>query len=280
MAEENYYKVIEAAEGMLLISEPTGVGSVLVLGEEKALLIDTGFGFSDLRKVVEGLTDLPYEVLVTHGHLDHFGGAYLFDRIWFNMEDKASYDWYQATQKTLMVEKFERDRAAAGLPDVWPTDFDREIYYAKTYPPMDPLTDGQIFDLGGRKLTAMTLPGHTKGSMVVWDDKTQILISGDSISDSQWMFFQWSDTVRNYGDALERLMALPVKGVLPAHHKRVLPPQIMAAQLANVRSVTPDKDRLFIHPRTKLEGLMHKSPCEGIDGIKNVYIVYRSDLVI
>lgn len=41
---------------------------------------------------------------------------------WFymNMMDVPTYLWYEATQKTLIVEKYKRDRAAAGLPDVWP----------------------------------------------------------------------------------------------------------------------------------------------------------------
>ena len=46
----------------------------LLLGEEKALLIDTGWGAGNLRGLVEKLTDKPVEVILTHGHLDHSGG--------------------------------------------------------------------------------------------------------------------------------------------------------------------------------------------------------------
>ena len=46
----------------------------LLEGEEKALLIDTGWGAGNLRTFVEKLTDKPVIVTNTHGHLDHSGG--------------------------------------------------------------------------------------------------------------------------------------------------------------------------------------------------------------
>ena len=53
----------------------------LLCGREKAILIDTGLGISDIRKVVERLTDLPVTVVTTHVHWDHIGGHGLFDTI-------------------------------------------------------------------------------------------------------------------------------------------------------------------------------------------------------
>ena len=46
----------------------------LLLGKERALLIDTGLGVGDLRAQVEQLTDLPVLVVSTHVHWDHIGG--------------------------------------------------------------------------------------------------------------------------------------------------------------------------------------------------------------
>ena len=71
--------------------------------------------------------------------------------VYMNMMDVPTYLWYEATQKTLIVEKFKRDRAAAGLPDVWPEDFDQEKWSAQHTRHFEPLKNGQIFDLGGRK---------------------------------------------------------------------------------------------------------------------------------
>ena len=40
--------------------------------------------------------------------------------------------------------------------------------------------DGQVFDLGGRKVTAYDAPGHTPGCMVFLDEETRILFCGDA----------------------------------------------------------------------------------------------------
>lgn len=54
------------------------------------------------------------------------GGNYEFPTVYMNLMDVPTYLWYEATQKTLIVEKFKRDRSAAGLPPVWPDDFDEK----------------------------------------------------------------------------------------------------------------------------------------------------------
>ena len=46
--------------------------SYLLLGEERAVIIDTGLGVADIRKKVEQLTDLPVSVVTTHVHWDHY----------------------------------------------------------------------------------------------------------------------------------------------------------------------------------------------------------------
>ena len=40
----------------------------LLLGEDKALVIDTGMGKGNLREYLETITDLPMMVVNTHGH--------------------------------------------------------------------------------------------------------------------------------------------------------------------------------------------------------------------
>lgn len=57
------------------------VQSFLVVGEERAALIDTGAGMGNLAKEVKEITDKPLYVLNTHGHVDHAGGNGRF--LWF-----------------------------------------------------------------------------------------------------------------------------------------------------------------------------------------------------
>ena len=46
----------------------------LLIGNERALLIDSGYGKIDLKGIVARLTDKPVTLMLTHGHLDHASG--------------------------------------------------------------------------------------------------------------------------------------------------------------------------------------------------------------
>ena len=72
----NYYIPHLIGENIYHIYEPGGVYTTLIIGNEKALLIDTGYGYGNLREAVARLTDLPLIVANTHGHFDHVGGKY------------------------------------------------------------------------------------------------------------------------------------------------------------------------------------------------------------
>ena len=61
--------------GVTHITDGMGVCMTLLAGSERALLIDTGYGFESVREIVESLTELPCEVILTHGHHDHALGG-------------------------------------------------------------------------------------------------------------------------------------------------------------------------------------------------------------
>ena len=60
------------------ITDPSGVHCFLVEGETRAVLIDTMTGIRGLKEFVSTLTDLPVQVALTHGHMDHAGGVFEF----------------------------------------------------------------------------------------------------------------------------------------------------------------------------------------------------------
>ena len=131
--QENYYKPIKLVDNIFHIYEPGNVYTTLIIGEEKALLIDTGYGFGELAGFVRTLTDKPLEVVLTHGHTDHCGGNSQFPMVYMNMMDVPTYLWYEATQKTLIVEKFKRDRAAAGPSDpLWFLIMKQDFFFPGT----------------------------------------------------------------------------------------------------------------------------------------------------
>ena len=69
------------------ITDITGVAMFLVEGSEKAMLIDTATGAGNLKAYVDTLTDKPVEVLLTHGHCDHAGGAAPFEKVYLHPAD-------------------------------------------------------------------------------------------------------------------------------------------------------------------------------------------------
>ncbi|PIV09417.1 hypothetical protein COS31_02425 [Candidatus Roizmanbacteria bacterium CG02_land_8_20_14_3_00_36_15] len=55
--------------------------SYLILGNNKALLFDTGLGIKNIKEVILNITSLPIVVLNSHSHFDHVGGNKLFEKI-------------------------------------------------------------------------------------------------------------------------------------------------------------------------------------------------------
>lgn len=103
----------------------------LLEGSEKALLIDAGTKIDDLDKIVAGITRKPVTLVATHVHPDHTGSAIgYFPEIWINAADMV------------------------GESEFMP-DYKGNIKY---------LEDGQVFDLGGRRIEVIFTPGHTPGS--------------------------------------------------------------------------------------------------------------------
>ena len=79
--------ITEIAHKTYLINESGLNVMYLVVGTERALLIDTGSGYCDLKSIVERLTDKPYDVVLTHGHVDHAGGCDIFPEIYIHPDD-------------------------------------------------------------------------------------------------------------------------------------------------------------------------------------------------
>ena len=77
---------------MTEITDLSGVHCFLVEGRDKALLIDTMTGLRGLPAFVATLTDLPVEVALTHGHMDHAGGVFEFGRCYIHPADIPMLD--------------------------------------------------------------------------------------------------------------------------------------------------------------------------------------------
>lgn len=163
-----------------LIEEKTKLNQglcYLLLGEEKALLIDTGLGYRDLPAAVKELTNLPVEVVNTHGHVDHIGGNYFYDHIWLHEHDREIFKRHTDPAYTLVL-------LTEGMPG-----FMKPILKVvmKNMLHVDPrgtyhyFGDDMVFHLGGRDIEVIPTPGHTPGSVCLLDRKNRLLFTGDTI---------------------------------------------------------------------------------------------------
>jgi len=83
--DDDWFDVYRIEDEIYAIDEPgqfEEVISFLIVGDDFALMLDTGLGIGNIRNVVDQLTDLDNVVLNSHTHHDHIGGNHLFDTIY------------------------------------------------------------------------------------------------------------------------------------------------------------------------------------------------------
>lgn len=169
----------EFQKGVFEIDEFDCVSIFVIVGEKKALVLDTGTGIGDLRWVIENrITDKPYDVVLTHNHGDHIGGAGFFDEVWIHKNDM---DWNNPdTGPDLEFRRSYARLIRQRENKNYNYDEERDIVEWKKKPFFKELKDGQIFDLGGRSVQIYHCPGHTEGECVAIDSLSRILFAGDA----------------------------------------------------------------------------------------------------
>jgi len=147
--------------------------SFLVVGPEKALLIDTGFGVGDLKGLVaEIIGDMPLSVVNTHAHFDHAYGNFQFDRVYCH--EYEVYNLQAVMRPDIWDYLFDEEEKC-----IW-TEFDRDdIVPFKEYE-IAGVPDGYTFDLGGgHEIELVFLPGHSCGHAGFLDKRNRIFFCGD-----------------------------------------------------------------------------------------------------
>lgn len=194
------YPMVQFRKDTWEIDEFDCASIFLIIGEERALLIDTGFGIGDLRGAVEMLTDKPITLVISHSHADHCGGAYQFEEAWAYEKSplvtgtvdprfaNRTLEQKNAARKDDIRLIASRQKGHLGyaysLHNLYGYDIDEMYEHTadEPQPVYHPIKDGQEFDLGGRVITAYYAPGHAMDEMVFLDHKERILFSGDAIN--------------------------------------------------------------------------------------------------
>jgi glyoxylase-like metal-dependent hydrolase (beta-lactamase superfamily II) len=189
--------------------------SYLVLGNEKALLFDTGMGMASISAVAEQLTDLPITVLNSDTHPDHTGGNAEFASIL-----GMNTDFTRERAGGYANETVRGELAPEALCGSAPAGVSQDDYHIRGWSASEVVEDGYIIDLGGRTLEIIAIPGHTPDAIALLDRAAGYLWTGDSFYEGAiWLFFPETDLAR-YATSVERLAALvpEITRVLPAHN--------------------------------------------------------------
>jgi hydroxyacylglutathione hydrolase len=163
---DDWFALREVAPGIHAIGEPRFHQinwNYLVVGEERALLFDTGPGVRDILQVVKALTQLPVTAMPSHMHFDHTGNITRFFDV--------------AIADLPILRAFEKD----GLLQE-PGNLFLGHYEGMTWTPFRVsqwLPPGHMIDLGGRQLEVVHTPGHAPDHVALWDAEADILLAAD-----------------------------------------------------------------------------------------------------
>ena len=135
--------------------------SILYCSEtKKCAIVDPGGDIEILLKIAKDNELVPEKILLTHGHIDHAGGATEIAQI-LRVEIHGPHE-----DDKFLLDTLEEQGKMFGLnskdcsPDVW-------------------LDEGDIVTIGKQKLETYFCPGHTPGHLIFYNLESKLAIVGD-----------------------------------------------------------------------------------------------------
>lgn len=197
-----------------------------VRGRERDLVVDTGNGIGDLRAELEPLAnDRPIVAVATHDHFDHIGGLHAFDERWCHADDADGIrepeglalmrtDFRPGLEDEIRWYGYEPpERVVTALPQ---EDFDVSGWRTPSTDPTRLLVEGDVVDLGDRSFDVLHVPGHTAGSIALWDPAGRLLFTGDTAALDDPL---QAEDEEAFAASLIRLRDLPVEVVCAGHSR-------------------------------------------------------------
>ncbi|HEY6538788.1 MAG TPA: MBL fold metallo-hydrolase [Candidatus Dormibacteraeota bacterium] len=203
----------ELAPGVYrLVSEPFDLNVGLVVGQMRALLVDTGVSLNagqGLVKLAQSTSDLPLGAVNTHHHFDHcFGnGALAPEVIWSHRLCAEHLRWDGLEQQREVITAVREAHQVVA----------QQIAVSPIVVPGCLLENSTDLDLGGRTVSLIHPGrGHTDNDVAVWVPDVRVLFTGDLVEEGNPPSFEDGYPLEWPG-SLEGLVALAPDAVVPGH---------------------------------------------------------------
>ena len=231
-----WFEVYETTPETYAIYEPyqfEEVISYLVLGEDRAALIDTGNGIGDIKALTEELTDLDTIVVNTHSHSDHTGGNWAFENV-FLYDTPFSRD-------RLRGRTHEELGNFIGDGMVWKQltpGIDPEKFQVKGFNVRRWLRNGDRIDLGGKELEVIHTPGHTPCSISILEGKERLLFTGDMYYPAPIYVYALGTNLEDFIASFRKMTSTPFyHNAMPGHNETLMPKSEIDAVLKAAESI-------------------------------------------
>lgn len=198
-----------------------------VRGTSRDLMIDTGMGIASLKDAARHLLDKQVTAVATHTHADHIGSHCEFEHC---LVHKAEADNLKAPTErgTLLYSDFSREEVVkirvagydidgdliTALPNA---GYDLRSYRIRPANVTEIVDEGDTVDIGNRRFEVLHLPGHSPGSIGLWEAASGTLFSGDALYDGPLLDEIDGADIPTYVKTMKRLRELPVRVVHAGH---------------------------------------------------------------
>jgi glyoxylase-like metal-dependent hydrolase (beta-lactamase superfamily II) len=217
---ETWYESHAAGDGIIWIYEPHikdyyRCNIWHVRGRDRDLLIDSGMGVVGLREQIPLLSGRPILAVASHTHFDHIGTHHEFAERAVHPAEAGILA--HPTRANTVAEKYVQDDSIfTQLP---PGDWDPLRYELAPAAATQLLPEGSRVDTGDRNFEVFHLPGHSPGSIALYERQAEILFAGDVVYDGPLAYNAGeAGEMRQYVASMKRLYDLPVRVVHGGHY--------------------------------------------------------------
>jgi glyoxylase-like metal-dependent hydrolase (beta-lactamase superfamily II) len=223
----DWFEVYRIRPGVFAIYEPHQYEEViyyLIVGSKRALLFDTGIGVGDMRSLVSQLTRIPITVLNSHTHFDHIGDNWQFADV-LGLDTPYTRAHQAGATHQQLADVLQPERVCGHLP----AGFDSAAYKIPPFHIQRFIKDGEVIDLGDRRLEIIAIPGHTPDSLCLLDRRNKLLFTGDTFYAGPIFLYVPETNAQDYRHSVTRLAALvpQLDLLLPSHNFPEAKPEML-----------------------------------------------------